>query len=763
MARAQFVYDESGGAFLYFVVSVYALVLIPLTYLIWPSKEKKEDPDKLSKQCHCEPCENKRGRLKNKDPRAHFKVKFRKIFLFAAWIIFIILAYKASQVKTETVEFDPYEVLQIDRGATTGEIRKKYRQLSKVHHPDKGGDHLTFMKIAKAYEALTDEEAKKNWEEHGNPDGPQATSFGIALPAWIVEKQNSVWVLAAYGIAFMVVLPAAVGTWWYRSIKFSADQILLDTTQLFFYFFHKTQNMAIKRAMMVLTAAWEFEKGHNAEIQYRPSDNEEVPMLIRDLSGVNEKVKEKPMCYPYAIKARALLHAYLAKKELNPKTLHKDLEYMLKKGPMLVNEMISVCSQLFHYANAGRVQPGREPRLETFENCMKLSQMIVQRSWEHKSPLLQLPHFNDDVLRHCITRKRNIRNLRALAGMKEADRRALLRNLEDDKYNDVMNVLNSMPHVEMDVRSEVLDDEDGAHIGAGDIVTVTVTLTRKTLEFFQHDDINEDGIGEEDEQERNDSPKPTKNKPKVWEKQRKGKKNKPKKGKQQPAKKPVKKAVQQNKTNQVNRVQDVHGKEQNQESDDESNRHSDADAESDSEDNSRDRHSNRSSDSEDDAPRPNDDEDDDEDGEEDDWDGLQANITRREKVLEAKSKLTHEVHSPFYPEEKQEWWWVYIADKKKRTLLTTPTQICTLRDEEETQIKFQAPPRPGQYQYHVCLRSDSYFDLDVQKQIKLDVHEAKQVEESHPQWDISDEDDNRNDSEDEMDYTTDDEGSDQDE
>lgn len=45
-----------------------------------------------------------------------------------------------------------------------------------------------------AYQALTDNESRKNWEKYGNPDGPGAMSFGIALPSWIVEKENSVWV-----------------------------------------------------------------------------------------------------------------------------------------------------------------------------------------------------------------------------------------------------------------------------------------------------------------------------------------------------------------------------------------------------------------------------------------------------------------------------------------------------------------------------------------------------------------------------------------
>lgn len=57
---------------------------------------------------------------------------------------------------------------------------------------------------------MTDDEARKNWEKYGNPDGPGAMSFGIALPSWIVEKENSVWVLGLYALVFMVALPIVV-------------------------------------------------------------------------------------------------------------------------------------------------------------------------------------------------------------------------------------------------------------------------------------------------------------------------------------------------------------------------------------------------------------------------------------------------------------------------------------------------------------------------------------------------------------------------
>ena len=39
MARAQFEYDEVGNSFYYFVVSFYALLLVPATLYLWPSKK----------------------------------------------------------------------------------------------------------------------------------------------------------------------------------------------------------------------------------------------------------------------------------------------------------------------------------------------------------------------------------------------------------------------------------------------------------------------------------------------------------------------------------------------------------------------------------------------------------------------------------------------------------------------------------------------------------------------------------------------------
>ena len=94
--------------------------------------------------------------------------------------------------------------------------------------------------------------------------------------------------LAAYALAFMVILPLVVGMWWYKSIRYTGEKILLDTTQLYFYFFHKTPNMVMRRAIMILGASLEFSKMHNPEIEVRPSDNYEVTQLMKELSNLGK-------------------------------------------------------------------------------------------------------------------------------------------------------------------------------------------------------------------------------------------------------------------------------------------------------------------------------------------------------------------------------------------------------------------------------------------------------------------------------------------
>lgn len=76
------------------------------------------------------------------------------------------------------------------------------------------------------------------------------TQFGIALPKWIVEGKNSYLVLGVYVLIFMIILPIIVGSWWYRSIKYTGDQVLLTTTQLYGYFLMKNPQLNLKSKLL---------------------------------------------------------------------------------------------------------------------------------------------------------------------------------------------------------------------------------------------------------------------------------------------------------------------------------------------------------------------------------------------------------------------------------------------------------------------------------------------------------------------------------
>ena len=122
--------------------------------------------------------------------------------------------------------------------------------------------------------------------------------------------------------------------------------------------------------------------------------------------GINNK--EKPLCFGYSVKARALLFAHLSRVPLPKLSLHQDRLYIVKKCPYLIHEMVSCISQLILLAHAGRI--ARLPSLDTVEATMKCSSLVVQVSsdilayslsadlyhyimqalWDKASPLLQL-------------------------------------------------------------------------------------------------------------------------------------------------------------------------------------------------------------------------------------------------------------------------------------------------------------------------------------------------------------------------------------
>jgi len=78
---------------------------------------------------------------------------------------------------------DYYDILGVSRTATADEIKKAFRKQARKHHPDAGGSEAKFKEINEAYEVLSDEEKRKQYDSYGRyfggnvpPGGPPGAS-----------------------------------------------------------------------------------------------------------------------------------------------------------------------------------------------------------------------------------------------------------------------------------------------------------------------------------------------------------------------------------------------------------------------------------------------------------------------------------------------------------------------------------------------------------------------------------------------------------
>ncbi len=73
--------------------------------------------------------------------------------------------------------FDPYTLLGVARAANAAAIKAAYRSRVQTAHPDRGGDPQAFILVVKAFDLLSDPEARRLYDETGNVDEDAVKAF----------------------------------------------------------------------------------------------------------------------------------------------------------------------------------------------------------------------------------------------------------------------------------------------------------------------------------------------------------------------------------------------------------------------------------------------------------------------------------------------------------------------------------------------------------------------------------------------------------
>ena len=80
-----------------------------------------------------------------------------------------------------------YKVLEVEKTASLEEIKKAYRRKALKHHPDRGGDAGKFREVQEAYETLSDNEKRRQYDSMSHEDyqeSVRASGYRYEQPSW---------------------------------------------------------------------------------------------------------------------------------------------------------------------------------------------------------------------------------------------------------------------------------------------------------------------------------------------------------------------------------------------------------------------------------------------------------------------------------------------------------------------------------------------------------------------------------------------------
>lgn len=464
-------YDDA--AFYYFAGSILLVIAVPWSFsvfynILFPGEAqieqdfpKKSKAGSTYKYCGTAAMKDKIDEARRKARQCSNSAVFGTVAKFAIlgamWFAIFLVAVKLES--NEIKSFDPFQILEVSSGADNAAIKKAYRKLSLIYHPDKNPDdplaQSRFIQITKAYQALTDETAKANYEKYGNPDGPQTSKVGIGLPGFLLEKDNHLVILCMFFFLLLFVVPMVFMCYWQRTKQYAANGVMIETLQ--FLGHYVGESTRVKNCPELLAASAE-----SRAMPMRPTDD----AAMKPLMQLVEAGKPQWPKVPPIVKNSTILWAHMQRlhDQMTPE-IREDLDQLLRYSMKITQAMVEIACvrEWFNTAQA----------MIEFRAC------LVQ-GLDVKSPqMLQIPHFTDDILKKHVSRGKNAVTKIHDFLSKDPEQRKGVSDFTPQQLADVEAFAAHFSQVALTGKVEVEDEDE---LVVGDIATVTATLTRKNLQ-----------------------------------------------------------------------------------------------------------------------------------------------------------------------------------------------------------------------------------------------------------------------------------------
>ena len=479
-----------------FIFLLIFFCLYKIYSILFKYKVKYQDQTKY-RNCQCRACINRLNNLVKK------KENNKSLTFYIGALIFLSLLSskyykKIIETQNKIKVFDPYEILEISHSANDKEIKKSFKKLALKYHPDKNLNNIQakakFMLITKAYESLTNENSKKNFELYGNPDGPGSMRFSIGLPSsFILDKKNHNKILIIFIVIVCVIIPHYFCNWVNRSKNFDENGLLNITKEYFMT--HTNEKSTLKHIPFLLGICHEFTWIDDNDIEQ--SKNEIETLFNKYKNEFPDDEDSKRIVSYLKLKNKkaigiAYAYSYGDRHDLNYATLNKVNDYIILLAKLLdaFFDSHNAKNLIFKIAYTHGVDKSSIKFPEVSPDFMKHI-IMFQQCFYQGIPIpkiqtnisyVQLPYINTDNIQLITKSDENIL-FRNFLKKSDDDKKIFLKkifNFDDEQINEIIASTHSIPQYEYKIKHYV-ENFENTDIIPDDTVTFKITIIRKNV------------------------------------------------------------------------------------------------------------------------------------------------------------------------------------------------------------------------------------------------------------------------------------------